>query len=133
MKAEEIRKKSETYSAAMKEVGNVDSSALIVEAAKLEMIIEIAAQLAEANEHLTKIANPLLVVDAESPWLTLKWRDREFVVNRDDVSSVHQYGSSGTESVVILRTDAPEDGGRCCETGLTELCAKLKIPFKEQP
>ena len=68
MKAEEIRKKSETYSAAMKEVGNVDSSALIVEAAKLEMIIEIAAQLAEANEHLTKIANPLLVVDAESPW-----------------------------------------------------------------
>ena len=93
----------------------------------LSLLAEFVAQIAEANESLRKIANPLHAVDAESPWVTLSWRGREFVVNRNDVSSVDQYRSNPAESVLVLRTDNPEDGGRYCEMNMLDLCAALKI------
>ena len=96
----------------------------------LSIASEFVAQVAEMNEHLREIASPKVTVE-ESPWVQLSWRGRQFLVNRNDASSAHQGGLNRTESVLIMRTDVPEDGGRSCEMPLAELCAKLHIPYKE--
>lgn len=131
MKAEEIRNAYLEMMAALKKADNAEMMLLGHIPVVALMITEIAEKMAEINEHLIKIANPLLVVDAESPWVQLSWRGRSCVVHRDDVSAVFQYGTSKTESVVVRRGDVGDDAGHCCEMPLSELCAKLKIPFKE--
>jgi hypothetical protein len=56
MTAEEIRKWHSAF----------ERQDVTAEVARARARIEIAAQLAEMNEHLAKIANPLIVVDQEA-------------------------------------------------------------------
>jgi hypothetical protein len=64
----------------------------------IQATAEVAAQLAENNEHLAKMANPLMVVTAESPWVTFKRTGKfggSFSVDRNSVLSVVDQDHSG--------------------------------------
>ena len=98
--------------------------------ARTAIYVEIAAQLAEANEHLAKIANPLIIVNAESPWVTLTWNGRSWVVDKREVASVSAVNDH--QCVVVRRGEGGDDPGRYCHGTFSEVCTKLGIPTKER-
>ena len=61
MNAKEIREKNASYGDGLKEAGNVDNGEFIIKAAALEMLVEVAAQLAEVKEFLKIYSNPPMV------------------------------------------------------------------------
>jgi hypothetical protein len=61
MNAKEIREKNASYGDGLKEAGNVDNGEFIIKAADLEMLVEVAAQLAEVKEFLKIYSNPPMV------------------------------------------------------------------------
>jgi len=96
-----------------------------VESAICFWLSEIALQFAEANEHLAKIANPMMVVNAESPWVWLTFRGKSFVIHKDEVSGVDSIGdvvSIGMKGQPWLKS---ADGT------VAEVCAKLGIPVEQ--
>ena len=97
----------------------------------LSLLSEIAAQLAEANENLKKIANPLMVVEnASSPWVWLKNNQMRYAVHRDEVASIS--APKDNQCVVLMKNEGGEDPGRWCDGTLEEICGKLGIPLEEK-
>lgn len=66
MNADEIRNKRERFSERISGSMTCEPNEKDMFRYQGDMIRETAAQLAEINEHLAKIANPLMVVDTES-------------------------------------------------------------------
>ena len=62
MKAQEIRKLNEKLQEQMLESKTVAEHDAGFHSLQLSLLAEIAAQIAEANEHLAKIANPLMTI-----------------------------------------------------------------------
>lgn len=94
-------------------------------------LMEIAAQLAEANENLEKIANPLMTV-SRSPWVKLKnWKGMSVVINRDEVVAVIEWPVDVTQSnyinscLIVLKSGYQESA---IGTG-EQVCQKLGIPY----
>ncbi len=97
---------------------------------QLSVMTEIAAQLAEANEHLAKIANPLMEVNAESSWVWLTCGGRPFVVDRNEVTGVALWDSGvdcGKPAVLIGMKGQP--WSKVADGTVEEVCNKLKIPI----
>ena len=64
MKPEEIRKKSDEVNSALKTLSTIEQGAIIINAGALDALVELAAQVAEANESLKYIAHPLMEVQS---------------------------------------------------------------------
>jgi hypothetical protein len=129
MKAEEIREyPSALIDAAVKEVGG-DPKKLPRDAAMMgvvsALLAELTAQVAEANEHLAKIANPLMVVvNEESPWVMLSDGKTKLMIDRREVIGVRRSGPEvemmsqvNTRGVVYI-----------VQGTVVEVCKKLGIP-----
>jgi hypothetical protein len=101
-----------------------------LESLKISMLTEIAAQLAEVNEHLAKIANPVMVVDAESPWVTLAYHGKSYMVNREAVEVVER--GNDHQCIVTMINEGGENPGRWCDGTFEEVCSKLGIPTEER-
>ena len=101
-----------------------------LESLKISMLTEIAAQLAEANEHLAKIANPVMVVDAESPWVWLKLRGVPFVVDRNEVTGVELMDSGlGSDNPKVSIGMKGQPWLTTADGTVVEVCKKLNIPI----
>ena len=90
----------------------------------LSLLSEVAAQLAEANEHLAKIANPLM----RSPrWVTLKCNlgkgTGSLVIDANDVIGV---GCQNEEPTCVICAA----GKRFVDGTVEEVCTKLGIPME---
>ena len=86
---------------------------------------EIAAQLAEANEHLVKIANLLPTVSAPK-WVWFKYNTFKYIVDAREVASIS--APNDHQCVIIMRNEGGSDPGRWCDGSFEEVCAKLGIP-----
>jgi hypothetical protein len=63
MKAEEIREANDKGQAKASTVQSIDGLESYLESLKISMLTEVAAQLAEMNEHLKRIAHPPLFIE----------------------------------------------------------------------
>jgi hypothetical protein len=99
-------------------------------AALLDMMAESAAQLAEANDSLKRIANPLITVDAESPWVWLNCNGKPFVVDRNEVSGVaHLDSGIGNDMPKVQIGMKGQPWSKTADGTVEEVCKKLKIPI----
>jgi hypothetical protein len=89
---------------------------------------ELAAQLADVNESLRKIANPPMVVNGSSPWVWLKYHDKSFVIDKNEVAFV--CAPNDHQCLIYRRNEGGEDAGSWCEGTLKEICTKLGIPLE---
>jgi hypothetical protein len=115
-----------------------------LESLKLSLLAEIAAQISEFNhqfgvfrreldEEFKRIANPLMVVNAESPWSTFATSEgKRITVNRDTVITVSE-GSS------VIRDDKPTSFITTADREVykvrgryEDVCAKCGIPVERQ-
>ena len=62
MKAEDITKKAAEVEKALKSLTTIEGGELVLKAAAIDLLLELAAQVAEANESLKCIAHPLIEV-----------------------------------------------------------------------
>ena len=93
---------------------------------------ELCLQQAEANEHLAKIANPLVVVN-QPRWVWFKYAafgektgEFRYVVDAREVASISV--PDPNHCVIIMRNEGGPDPGRWCEGSYEEVCKKLGIP-----
>ena len=100
--------------------------------ATMEIEQETAAQLAEANEHLAKIANPLIVVNAEPPWVWLTFGGKPFVVDRNEVTGVAPLDSGiGNDRPLVQIGVKGQPWSKAADGTVEEVCKKLGIPTEE--
>ena len=94
---------------------------------------ELAAQLAEANEHLAKLANPLMVVNAQSLWVAF-WLTNGKRINfyRGSVMTVSE-GNGGDLGIGLPTCfiTAADREVYTVKGNYLEVCAKLGIPTTE--
>jgi hypothetical protein len=96
----------------------------------MQACFEIAAQLAEANEHLAKIANPLITVEG-SPWVTFSYKGRKVVIHRDIVRGVRQLPLVPEDDPVPVVEIHSGNTTWWVEGYLVDVCGKLRIPVGE--
>jgi hypothetical protein len=94
----------------------------------LSLLSEVAAQLAEANEHLAKIANRTITVEG-TRWVWFKYYTFRYVVDAREVASISV--PDPNHCVIIMRNEGGPDPGRFCDGSYEEVCKKLGIPTKE--
>jgi hypothetical protein len=94
----------------------------------LSLLSEVAAQLAEANEHLAKIANRTITVEG-TRWVWFKYNTFRYVVDAREVASISV--PDPNHCVIIMRNEGGPDPGRFCDGSYEEVCAKLGIPTEE--
>ena len=94
----------------------------------IEVLQELAAQIAEASGHLEKIANPLMVVN-QPRWVWFKYAAFRYVVDAREVASISV--PDPNHCVIIMRNEGGPDPGRWCEGSYEEVCKKLGIPTEE--
>ena len=80
MKAEDIRKKAAEVEKALKSLTTIEGGELVLKAAAIDLLLELAAQVAEANESLKCIAHPLIEVVNEGPQEDVKTLRDEFAM-----------------------------------------------------
>ena len=103
----------------------------------LSVMTEIAAQLAEANEHLERFNTEdnigSIAVDVEKltrpRWVWFKHNTFRYVVDAREVASISVPDQN--HCVIIMRNEGGSDPGRWCEGGYEEVCSKLGIPTEE--
>lgn len=100
----------------------------VLEETMIEMLREIAAQLAEANDHLAKIVNPMMVVKAESPWVSFSDGKTLVMIDRTQVHGVRR---SGPEHEMMSEVST-HNGSYMVEGTVVNVCAKLGIPMEEK-
>lgn len=122
MKAEEIRKRQSH----MHDVDRGEENDFQI--AVCFWLSELAAQLAEANEHLKKIANPLLVME-ESPWVKLAWHTQSVLVKASSVEAV--FTAHDRVGIRLLGANRLEECLWSSEP-FSEVCAKLGISVEGQ-
>jgi hypothetical protein len=128
MNAQEIHKLNELCQGkALNTKGLTEHSAALWSLG-LSLFAEAAAQLAEANEHLAKIANPLMVVN-QPRWVWFKYNAFRYVVDAREVASISV--PDPNHCVIIMRNEGGPDPGRFCEGSYEEVCTKLGIPTEE--
>ena len=103
-----------------------------LESLKISMITEIAAQLAESNEHLAKIANPLYTVENEaSPWVYFLTENRRRVVfDKGEVVDVHEGVDPMDNSRLIVVISLRNQRYFRIIGDYGVVCAKLGIPME---
>lgn len=122
MKSEDIRKL---------DIPEYDSSKpnMLITVAGLKVFREFTAQLAEANEHLAKIANPLMVTEeSKLKWVGLVVEGNPTKVNVDEVAAVVATNIPDVNCSVILRSGC----SMFAKGTVTEVCKKLGIPVEGQ-
>jgi len=143
MKAEEIRKMP---LAAMEEIKAAVATAtdhehglqLIVGgycAAFLEVAAEAAAQLAEANEHLAKIANPWSTADQESlvVWTWLTSNGKPFAIDCREVTGVASLDTGiGSDHPTVVIGMKGQPWSKSADGTVEEICSKLGIPQRRE-
>lgn len=93
-----------------------------------DMLTEIALQLAEANESLKKIANPIVeVVNEESPWVMLSDGKAKLMIDRREVIGVCRCGPE----VEMMSQVNTRRTGYIVRGTVVEVCEKLGIPTKK--
>ena len=126
MKAKDIRTLNEKLQEQILNSTSVAEHEAGFNSLALSLLSEVAAQLAEANEHLAKIANPLM----RSPrWVWFKYNAFKYVVDAREVVSISV--PDQTHCVILMRNEGGPDPGRWCEGSYEEVCAKLGIPTEE--
>ena len=85
---------------------------------------ELCLQQAEASEHLAKIANPLMVVNAESSWAMFSDGKSLVAIDRREVIGVRR---SGPRSEMMSQVDT-RTGLYIVQGTVVEVCTKLGIP-----
>lgn len=128
MNADEIRNKRERFSERISGSMACEPNEKDMSRYQGDMIRETAAQLAEINEHLAKIANPLMVVNGTSPWVWLKYHDKSFVIDKGEVAFV--CAPNDHQCLIYRRNEGGEDAGSWCDGTLKEICTKLGIPLE---
>jgi hypothetical protein len=98
---------------------------MIVGSLAFSMICEVAAQFAEANESLKKIADPQ-VVNGTSPWVTMTYNGRTYMVNKGAVAIVEKCNE--TQCIITMHNEGGDNLGRWCDGTMKEVCSKLGIP-----
>lgn len=126
MTANDIRELNVRLQESAQRTGTIGAHNGAFISAALSIFAELAAQVAESNEHLKRIANPLMDVHV-SPWVELNAWGQPVVIDRNEVSCV----------LGIVAHDTKEP--RCCVVTLksgtnhtvvgsvVEICAKLRI------
>ena len=110
MKAEDIRSRS-----VRGDVGNF-------------MLREIAAQFAEINYHLAKIANPLMAYDGPR-WAWMTCNGKPFVVDAREVTGVASLDSGiGTDKPTVQIGMKGHPWSKAADGTVARVCAKLGIP-----
>ena len=116
VKADEIRKQ---WDQSMLEHQQADNLPYVV----ADVLVEIAAQLSEANEHLKRIAYPLIVNEEAKPeWAWFEKDGKKYPVKIDQVAAVTP---SNAEEVFIALKNG---GGAWAEGTVVEVAKKLGIP-----
>ena len=128
MNADEIRNKRERFSERISGSMTYEPNEKDMSRYQGDMIRETAAQLAEINENLAKIANPLMVVNGTSPWVWLKYNTKSYVVNRDEIATVS--APNEHQCIITICNDGSENPDRWCDGTLEEICTKLGIPLE---
>jgi hypothetical protein len=137
MKAEEIRNYPNVLTeAAVKEVGGDPKKVprdVMQMSITMMLLAELTAQIAEANEHLAKIANPLITVNAESLWVNFITEDhRRVVFDKGEVVDVHE-GVDPIDNrrlIVVISLRNQRYFRIIGDYGV--ICAKLGIPVEGQ-
>ena len=112
----------------LEEMNQMDStkipySALTV--ALVNSVEHLAAAVSEANESLKKIADPQ-VVNGTSPWATMTYNGRTYLVNKGAVAIVEK--GNETQCIITMHNEGGENPGRWCDGTMKEVCSKLGIP-----
>jgi hypothetical protein len=128
MKAKDIRTLNEKLQEQILNSTSVAEHEAGFNSLALSLLSEVAAQLAEANEHLAKIANPLMVVN-QPRWVWFKYNAFRYVVDAREVASISV--PDPNHCVIIMRNEGGPDPGRFCEGSYEEVCTKLGIPTEE--
>ena len=129
MKAKEIRDSAYVAHSDVMSVNDRSDWGMKTAEYTMQACFEIAAQLAEANEHLAKIANPLITVE-ESPWVEFPvlWgvdRTDKMVVDRRSVTAV-------TPRIDARVCAISHDGMQTVvDQPYVDVCRKLRIPVGE--
>jgi hypothetical protein len=92
------------------------------------LLAELVAQIAEANEHLVKIANPLIEVNAKSPWAMFSDGKTLVAIDRREVVGVRR---SGPEAEMMTQVST-RFGFIIIQGTVVEVCAKLGIPVESR-
>jgi hypothetical protein len=127
MKADDIRelnRKLQEEGLKTESVGAQDAG---MKSLVCSLLAELTAQVAEANVHLAKIANPLMAVDAESPWVRFSDGKTLVAIDRREVVGVRR---SGPESEMMSQVDT-RTGLYIVQGTVVEVCKKLGIPTQE--
>ena len=131
MKTDEIRKKKDEVSAALIVAGGMEGAAFILQASNAEALLEIATQIAEANEHLKCIAHPPICIEGTS-WVRLTDGKDIFIIDSREVTGVAQLDSGiGSDRPTVQIGMKGQPWSKAADGTVEEVCKKLGIPTKE--
>ena len=125
MNAQEIRQLNEYCQKKALETRSASELETALRSLELSLLTEMAAQFAEANESLKKIADPQ-VVNGTSPWVTMTYNGRTYLVNKGAVAIVEK--GNDTQCIITMHNEGGENPGRWCDGTMKEVCSKLGIP-----
>ena len=128
MNAQEIRKRQEIIEKVILKRNDSMNDAQGMGYGLCFWLSELALQFAEANEHLAKIANPLIEVNAKSPWAMFSDGKTLVAIDRREVVGVRR---SGPESEMMSQVDT-RTGLYIVQGKVVEVCKKLGIPVEGQ-
>jgi hypothetical protein len=96
-----------------------------------EMMREIAAQFAEANEHLVKIANPMFVYDGPR-WAWLTHNGKPFVIDAREVTGVAPLDTGiGSDKPTACIGMKGQPWSKTVDGTVEKICKRLGIPMEE--
>jgi hypothetical protein len=131
MKAEDIRELNLRLQEQAQRTGNIAMHNGAFMSAALSLFAEGVAQMAEMNEHLKKIANPLFTVNAEAPWVSFTGIEGDpIAIDRGTVSAVRSFVYDDNRVQTVIWSQ----GSGCffnVREPMEEVCAKLGIPLRE--
>jgi hypothetical protein len=128
MNAKEINAKQQELSDEIQSMKSLDEASLVISAGLAVAAFEIAAQVAEANEHLKRIAYPLITVgEAKPKWVRLVVDGYGAMVDAESVVAVtHVAGAS--DSFKHCHVVFGSGGSLFVEETEDAVCKKLGIP-----
>lgn len=126
MNAAEIRSMGKLNQDLIQDARKVEHQPIIALSGIAMFLCEIAAQFAEANEHLAK----MMVCDV-SDWVWLKSNGKDFVVDRRDVTGVAPLDIGiGNDSPKVCIGMKGQPWSKSADGTVREVCAKLGIPLE---
>jgi hypothetical protein len=131
MKAKDIRTLNEKLQEQILNSTSVAEHEAGFNSLALSLLSEVAAQFAEANEHLAKIANPLMGYDGPR-WAWMTYNGKPFVVDAREVTGIAPMDSGiGNDSPRVVIGMKGQPWSKSADGTVEDVCTKLGIPTEE--